>query len=189
MIDLIHGPGTIEKELPAMVRQFKGFDIDIDRQPMLVYPTLHYQNGGIRIRPDGSTGVDGLYVAGEAAGGIHGSNRLMGNSLLDITVFGRRAGTAAAAYALGHEPGARTLEHLRAWNRERAAGRAWPTDARRRSCCPTTRGTSARCVRSRSCRQLGIESSGDDGPDLVRSRLLTQRPSSSWAAAPRDPSA
>jgi succinate dehydrogenase/fumarate reductase flavoprotein subunit len=89
------------------------------RQPMLVYPTLHYQNGGIRILPDGSTGVDGLYVAGEAAGGIHGSNRLMGNSLLDITVFGRRAGTAAAAYALGHEPGARTLEHLRVWNRER----------------------------------------------------------------------
>ena len=121
MIDLIHGPGTIEKELPAMVRQFKGFDIDIVRQPMLVYPTLHYQNGGIRIRPDGSTDVDGLFVAGEAAGGIHGSNRLMGNSLLDITVFGRRAGAAAAAYGLAQQPGALTLEHLRAWNRERAA--------------------------------------------------------------------
>ena len=104
-----------------MVRQFKGFDIDIVRQPMLVYPTLHYQNGGIRIRPDGSTGVDGLFVAGEAAGGIHGSNRLMGNSLLDITVFGRRAGAAAAAFALGQKAGALTLEHLRAWNRERAA--------------------------------------------------------------------
>jgi succinate dehydrogenase / fumarate reductase flavoprotein subunit len=121
MINLIHGPGTIEKELPAMVRQFKGFDIDIVRQPMLVYPTLHYQNGGIRIRPDGSTGVDGLFVAGEAAGGIHGSNRLMGNSLLDITVFGRRAGAAAAAFALAHQAGPMTLEHLRAWNRERAA--------------------------------------------------------------------
>jgi len=121
MINLIHGPGTIEKELPAMVRQFKGFDIDIVRQPMLVYPTLHYQNGGIRIRPDGSTGVDGLFVAGEAAGGIHGSNRLMGNSLLDITVFGRRAGAAAAAYAVGQEAGALTLAHLREWNRERAA--------------------------------------------------------------------
>ena len=119
MIDLIQGPGTIEKALPAMVRQFKGFDIDITRQPMLVYPTLHYQNGGIRILADGSTGVEGLYVAGEAAGGIHGSNRLMGNSLLDITVFGRRAGTAAAAFALGNEPAARTLDHLRAWNLER----------------------------------------------------------------------
>ena len=121
MIDLIQGPGTIEKGLPAMVRQFKGFDIDITRQPMLVYPTLHYQNGGIAIQPDGSTGVEGLYVAGEAAGGIHGSNRLMGNSLLDITVFGRRAGAAAAAYASQHEAGTMTLEHLRAWNREREA--------------------------------------------------------------------
>ena len=119
MIDLIHGPGTIEKELPAMVRQCKGFDIDITQQPMLVYPTLHYQNGGIAICPDGSTGVEGLYVAGEAAGGIHGSNRLMGNSLLDITVFGRRAGAAAAAFAREHEAGTMTLEHLRAWNRER----------------------------------------------------------------------
>ena len=121
MIDLIHGPGTIEKELPAMVRQCKGFDIDITQQPMLVYPTLHYQNGGIAICPDGSTGVEGLYVAGEAAGGIHGSNRLMGNSLLDITVFGRRAGAAAAAFAREHEAGTMTLEHLRAWNREREA--------------------------------------------------------------------
>jgi succinate dehydrogenase/fumarate reductase flavoprotein subunit len=124
MIDLIQGPGTIEKSLPAMVRQFKGFDIDITRQPMLVYPTLHYQNGGIRISPDGATGVEGLYVAGEAAGGIHGSNRLMGNSLLDITVFGRRAGVAAAAFARQHELGKMTLQHLRVWNREReAAGR------------------------------------------------------------------
>ncbi len=120
MINILHGPGTVEKELPAMVRQLKGFEIDIARQPMLVYPTLHYQNGGIRIRPDGSTGIESLFVAGEAAGGIHGSNRLMGNSLLDITVFGRRAGTAAAGSALRHEPGAMTLEHLRSWNKERA---------------------------------------------------------------------
>ena len=120
MINIIHGPGTVEKELPAMVRQLKGFEIDIARQPMLVYPTLHYQNGGIKIRPDGSTGIESLFVAGEAAGGVHGSNRLMGNSLLDITVFGRRAGTAAAESALQHEPGAMTLEHLRSWNKERA---------------------------------------------------------------------
>jgi succinate dehydrogenase/fumarate reductase flavoprotein subunit len=119
MIDIIHGRGTVEKELPAMVRQLKGFEIDIARQPMLVYPTLHYQNGGIRIRPDGSTGVEGLFVAGEAAGGIHGSNRLMGNSLLDITVFGRRAGTAAAQFARQHELGEMTLAHLRSWNQER----------------------------------------------------------------------
>ena len=99
MIDLIHGAGTIARELPAMVRQYKRFGIDLIHEPILVYPTLHYQNGGIAIQPDGSTGIAGLFIAGEAAGGIHGRNRLMGNSLLDICVFGRRAGTAAAHWA------------------------------------------------------------------------------------------
>ncbi|MFU8772491.1 MAG: FAD-binding protein [Anaerolineales bacterium] len=115
MIDLIHGPGTIAKELPAMVRQYKRFDIDMIREPILVYPTLHYQNGGIFIHPDGGTDVPGLYVAGEAAGGIHGRNRLMGNSLLDICVFGRRAGIAAATYASDVQPGKPTLDHLDQW--------------------------------------------------------------------------
>jgi succinate dehydrogenase / fumarate reductase flavoprotein subunit len=81
---------TIARELPAMVRQYKRFDIDMTREPILVYPTLHYQNGGVAIQPDASTGIPGLFIAGEAAGGIHGRNRLMGNSLLDICVFGRR---------------------------------------------------------------------------------------------------
>jgi succinate dehydrogenase/fumarate reductase flavoprotein subunit len=116
MIDLIHGPGTIARELPAMVRQYKRFDIDLIHVPILVYPTLHYQNGGVAIRPDGGTAVPGLYVAGEAAGGIHGRNRLMGNSLLDICVFGRRAGMAAAAWAGQVEPGEPTLRHLEDWN-------------------------------------------------------------------------
>ena len=120
IIDQIHAPGTIARELPAMVRQYKRFDIDMTREPILVYPTLHYQNGGIAIRPDGSTVVPGLFIAGEAAGGIHGKNRLMGNSLLDITVFGRRAGAAAAEYTQQQEPGAMALEHLRKWQRDRA---------------------------------------------------------------------
>jgi succinate dehydrogenase / fumarate reductase flavoprotein subunit len=115
MIDLIHGPGTIAKELPAMVRQYKRFGIDLNHEPILTYPTLHYQNGGVAIRPDGSTGVPGLYVAGEAAGGIHGRNRLMGNSLLDICVFGRRAGLAAAEWAHKNQPGTPTLTHLAQW--------------------------------------------------------------------------
>lgn len=119
MIDLIHGPGTIAKELPAMVRQYKRFGIDMIRDPILVYPTLHYQNGGIFIRPEGGTDIPGLYVAGEAAGGIHGRNRLMGNSLLDICVFGRRAGIAAAEYSSGVHPGIPTLNHLDQWMRER----------------------------------------------------------------------
>ncbi len=121
LIDLIHGPGTVARELPAMVRQFQRFGIDITREPMLIYPTLHYQNGGLAISPDGGTGVAGLFVAGEAAGGIHGRNRLMGNSLLDIVVFGRRAGRAAAAYAAGAELGAIGLAHLDRWVEERTA--------------------------------------------------------------------
>jgi len=123
MIDVLHGPGTIARELPAMVRQYRRFGIDMTRDPILVYPTLHYQNGGIAIQPDGSCDVPGLYVAGEAAGGIHGRNRLMGNSLLDICVFGRRAGAAAGVWALSHQPGKATLAHLEAWeNSRREAG-------------------------------------------------------------------
>jgi succinate dehydrogenase/fumarate reductase flavoprotein subunit len=118
MINLIHGPGTIEKALPAMVRQFARFDIDIVGDPMLVYPTLHYQNGGIYIRTDGSTEIPGLYAAGEVVGGIHGRNRLMGNSLLDICVFGRRAGAAAAAKAREIQPGKPTLQHLVEWEKQ-----------------------------------------------------------------------
>jgi succinate dehydrogenase/fumarate reductase flavoprotein subunit len=119
LIDMIHGPGTIAKELPAMVRQYKRFDIDMIHEPILVYPTLHYQNGGIYIRPDSSTDIPGLYVAGESAGGIHGKNRLMGNSLLDICVFGRRAGIAAAQYVKDVQPGKPTLNHLEEWMRAR----------------------------------------------------------------------
>jgi succinate dehydrogenase / fumarate reductase flavoprotein subunit len=119
LIDLIHGPGTIARELPAMVRQYRRFDIDLISEPILVYPTLHYQNGGIAIRPDGGTQIPGLFVAGEAAGGIHGRNRLMGNSLLDICVFGRRAGTAAAQWAGQAKPGRPTLEHLKDWDAAR----------------------------------------------------------------------
>jgi succinate dehydrogenase / fumarate reductase flavoprotein subunit len=117
LIDLIHGPGTIARGIPAMVRQYRRFGIDITREPILVYPTLHYQNGGLTIAPDASTPIAGLYAAGEVAGGIHGRNRLMGNSLLDIVVFGRRAGAAAAACALGTQAGPPTLAHLQAWNR------------------------------------------------------------------------
>ena len=119
MIDLLKGPGTIARELPAMVRQYKRFGIDLIHDPILVYPTLHYQNGGIAIQPDGSTSIPGLYVAGEAAGGIHGRNRLMGNSLLDICVFGRRAGKAAAAWVHQSQPGKPTLKHLEDWARAR----------------------------------------------------------------------
>ncbi|NLE77201.1 MAG: FAD-binding protein [Chloroflexi bacterium] len=127
MIDIINGPGNIQRELPAMVRQFKRFGIDIIRDPMLVYPTLHYQNGGIAIAPDGRTEIPNLFAAGEAAGGIHGRNRLMGNSLLDIVVFGRRAGLAAGQQARSVTPGRLTLAHLERWEHELRQAGLWET--------------------------------------------------------------
>ncbi|MBE6569980.1 MAG: FAD-dependent oxidoreductase [Ruminococcaceae bacterium] len=129
MIEKIGGEGTIERRIPAMMRMFGKYGIDIRKEPILVYPTLHYQNGGLDIDVDGqTTNVKNLYVAGEAVGGIHGRNRLMGNSLLDIIVFGRNAGQHAAAKAKETEVGALTLAHIAAFDAEReAAGIA--TDA------------------------------------------------------------
>jgi succinate dehydrogenase/fumarate reductase flavoprotein subunit len=115
MIDMIRGEGTIARELPAMIRQFARYNIDIVKEPMLVYPTLHYQNGGVQIGINGETTVPGLYAAGEVSGGVHGRNRLIGNSTLELFVFGRRAGKAAARFAKDAKPGAATLEHVRRW--------------------------------------------------------------------------
>lgn len=122
LIEQLSGEGSIEKALPAMLRQFQRFDIDITKYPMLVYPTLHYQNGGIDINEKAETNVPGLYVAGEASGGVHGRNRLMGNSQLDIIVFGRRSGrNAAERAASGVAMGEPTLEHVRRYNKEASA--------------------------------------------------------------------
>ena len=118
MIDMLRGEGTVARELPAMVRQFGRFNIDIAREPMLIYPTLHYQNGGIKINTEGATTVPGLFAAGECEGGVHGSNRLIGNSTLDIFVFGRRAGRAAANWSKEVKSGSLTLEHVRCWQKE-----------------------------------------------------------------------
>ena len=113
MIEAIGGDGTIEKRIPAMMRMFASYGIDIRKEPILVYPTLHYQNGGLDINVDGMTpNVENLYVAGEAVGGIHGRNRLMGNSLLDIIVFGRNAGKNAAARSKDVKVGKLTLDHI-----------------------------------------------------------------------------
>lgn len=96
-----------------MMRMFEKYGIDIRKEPILVYPTLHYQNGGLDINADCmTTNVNNLFVAGEAVGGIHGKNRLMGNSLLDIIVFGRSAGINAAAKAKNITVGKLTLDHI-----------------------------------------------------------------------------
>lgn len=117
MVDLIHGPGTIQAALPAMFRMYQRFGIDMTLDPILVFPTLHYQNGGIIANEHGATTVPGLFVAGEVMGGIHGKNRLMGNSLLDFNVFGRRAGIAAANFARESSIGTLTLAHLEEYER------------------------------------------------------------------------
>ncbi len=118
LIEEKKGAGTIEKRLPAMVRQYQRFGIDITEQPILVFPTLHYQNGGLVINPDGSTPVNGLFAGGEVSGGVHGKNRLMGNSLLDYNVFGRRAGIAAARHAKKASAGTLTLDHITSYERQ-----------------------------------------------------------------------
>jgi len=119
MIDILHGPGTVERELPAKFIQFKRYDIDISKDPMLVYPTLHYQNGGIYMNAQTETSLKGFYSAGEVSGGIHGDNRLMGNSLQDILTFGRRAGKVAASYVKGGvELTELTLNHVVAFEEE-----------------------------------------------------------------------
>jgi succinate dehydrogenase / fumarate reductase, flavoprotein subunit len=91
----------IKKRLPSMYHQFKELaGVDITKEPMEVGPTQHYVMGGVRVDPDSTAGtVAGLFAAGECAGGMHGSNRLGGNSLSDLLVFGRRAGLGAALYA------------------------------------------------------------------------------------------
>lgn len=111
MIDVTNAPGTLAARFPNMVRQFTRVDVDISKQAILVYPTLHYQNGGIRIDASGESAIPNLFAAGEATGGIHGRNRLMGNSLLDVVVFGRRAGAAAARRSREIDHGRLSLDH------------------------------------------------------------------------------
>lgn len=113
LIDILNGKGAIEKAFPAMVRMFKRFGIDMVKDPVLVFPTLHYQNGGVETDPEAKTNIEGLFVAGEVSGGVHGKNRLMGNSTLDCMVFGRRSGVSAAKFVNSAiKRGKLTLKHL-----------------------------------------------------------------------------
>jgi len=88
-----------EVSLPYMLRRYRGAGIDPLQEPLLTYPVLHYQNGGLVIDERAETTLEGLYACGEIAGGTHGRNRMMGNSLLECVVFGRRAGRAASEKA------------------------------------------------------------------------------------------
>ncbi len=123
MIEMIHGEGTILKSIPAMYNMFIKYGIDIRKEPILVYPTLHYQNGGVEIDKTCHTNVANLLVAGEASGGVHGTNRLMGNSLLDVVVFGREAGIEAGKMFKNislSDTSKMNLDHVVAFEKERA---------------------------------------------------------------------
>lgn len=120
MIEKKHGEGTILAKIPAMFKMFDKYGIDMRKEPIIIYPTLHYQNGGLDINTDCEvTGVENLFSAGEVVGGIHGRNRLMGNSLLDVVVFGRDVGRVAAARAKSMDlVGKLNLSHIEAFEKQ-----------------------------------------------------------------------
>jgi succinate dehydrogenase/fumarate reductase flavoprotein subunit len=119
MLDILHGEGRVSTAFVGKWKVYDRLGIDISKAPMLVYPTLHYQNGGLKDNAECETAVPGLYVAGEVTGGLHGENRLMGNSLMDIVVFGRIAGRNAAMFASEKaRDGELTLEHVKAYLKE-----------------------------------------------------------------------
>jgi len=143
LIDIINGKGSTEKAFPAMVRMFERFGIDMIKDPVLVFPTLHYQNGGVETDPQGATNIEGLFVAGEVSGGVHGKYRRMGNSTLDCMVFGRRSGMHAAEYVKnGVKVGKLGLQHVKAYIRSlKSAG--IKTDRKAPMILPDYRGKAA----------------------------------------------
>ena len=123
LIDRIHGTGTVQKYYEHLYKRFKKYEIDFSREPILVYPAEHYQNGGVITDDMGKCNIPNLYVVGEAAGGVHGRNRLGGNSLSDIFVFGRRAGIQAGQTYRDVRIGKPTLSHVKEYHQElKAAG-------------------------------------------------------------------
>ncbi len=118
LIDRVKGEGTIKRFLKHLHHRFEQYGIDIAKDPILIYPAQHYQNGGFLTDENGRSSVENLYVVGEVAGGVHGRNRLGGNSLIDIFVFGRRAGIDAAEHSKTMGYGPLSLDHVRRHNRE-----------------------------------------------------------------------
>ncbi|MFH5927108.1 FAD-binding protein [Roseomonas xinghualingensis] len=110
-------PGILGKSLVTLTHLAHRAGFDAAAEPFLICPTLHYQNGGVAIDPDGWSGVPGLLCAGEVTGGLHGRNRMMGNALLELVAFGRRAGRSAAANARAERPRNIGLTHLADWRR------------------------------------------------------------------------
>lgn len=111
-------PGILNARFPKLVKLGLKSQIDLTRTPMLIYPTLHYQNGGVVIDKNGLSTVNGLYCVGEVSGGIHGRNRLMGNALLEIISFGRKAGAEAAKQRSNRGHKRITIDHISKLRRE-----------------------------------------------------------------------
>jgi succinate dehydrogenase/fumarate reductase flavoprotein subunit len=118
LIEMVCGPGTFQHRFAGIRSRFKKHGIDPVEEPILVYPTQHYQNGGLKIDKEGRTTVKNLYGVGEVSGGVHGHNRLGANSLLDIFVFGKRAGIHAASELGGQGPGELSLNHVNRFHEE-----------------------------------------------------------------------
>ncbi len=122
MIDMKpDGKGTFLRRFAGIHHRYKKYDIDPIQEPLLIYPTQHYQNGGVAINVYGQSNVPYLYMAGEVAGGIHGHNRLGANSLVDIFVFGRRSGKHAAENYRKKPVTRLSLDHVKAHHKELAA--------------------------------------------------------------------
>ncbi|MBT3197577.1 MAG: FAD-binding protein, partial [Gammaproteobacteria bacterium] len=111
-------PGILNQRFPKLMHLGRKAEIDLTQKPLLIYPTLHYQNGGVVINENGETSVPGLFCIGEVSGGIHGKNRLMGNALLEIISFGRRAGLMAAQRRKNKRSSQLSIEHLNQLRRE-----------------------------------------------------------------------
>lgn len=114
----MENPGILAKRLVTLRHLARKCGHDAALEPFLVYPTLHYQNGGVAVDKDGATSVPGLFCVGEVTGGIHGRNRLMGNALLDILSMGRRAGAKAAASGTSAMASRAGIGHVHAWQRQ-----------------------------------------------------------------------
>lgn len=118
MIDVIGGEGTFLRRFAGIDHRFKKYGINPAKEPLLVYPTQHYQNGGVAINVHGETNIPYLYMAGEVAGGVHGHNRLGANSLVDIFVFGRRSGRHSAENYRKKPAAKLSLDHVTAHQEE-----------------------------------------------------------------------
>ncbi|GAB6154615.1 hypothetical protein JCM17380_33650 [Desulfosporosinus burensis] len=118
LINIRGDVGKLDRMFAGIVHRFHQYGIDVRKEPILVFPTQHYQNGGVEINPQSRTSVPGLYAAGECSGGVQGRNRLGGNSLLDIFVFGRISGKDAVDYLQTAKIGTLTLQHVRAYHHQ-----------------------------------------------------------------------